>query len=66
MVIFGSWVVILVAVILFGLVLSFGGYSLFWYTNTYNILTVYIIPGLIIVLSIHGIIKEKYLKVNKI
>ncbi|KAJ8306038.1 hypothetical protein KUTeg_016583 [Tegillarca granosa] len=62
MVIFGSWMVTFVAVIIFGLLLSFAGYSLFWYTNTYNILTVYIMPGLIIVLSIHDSIKEKYLK----
>lgn len=47
----------------FGLVMSFSGRAMFWFTHTFNIFFVFIIPSLAAILRLHQYLKDYFWKV---
>lgn len=47
----------------FGLVMSFSGRAMFWFTHTFNIFFVFIIPSLAAILRLHQYLRDYFWKV---
>ncbi|XP_069127736.1 endoplasmic reticulum metallopeptidase 1-like [Argopecten irradians] len=58
-----TWVLCLLVVLVgVALPLSLFGRSMFWYTNTYNIWTVFVMPGLITIISVQQYLRPRLFK----
>lgn len=47
----------------FGLVMSFSGRAMFWFTHTFNIFSVFIIPSMAALLRLHQYLRDYFWKV---
>nr|XP_022315970.1 endoplasmic reticulum metallopeptidase 1-like [Crassostrea virginica] len=56
------WVLCAVLLAGFGLTMSLSGRAMFWFTHTYNIFLVFIIPSLAFILRLHHYLKEYFWK----